>query len=66
MLILRKQYIYGWFDDPYSLIYLLFSLPYNAEVVVPNRYQFLGATAGVPTPFTIIIGYSMSPKSGCG
>ena len=50
----------------YSLIYLLFSFPYSVEVVVPNRIQFLGATAGAPTPFSIIIGYSMSPKSGCG
>ena len=44
----------------------LFSLPYNVEVAVPKCRQFLGAAAGPPTPFSIIIGYSMWPKSGCG
>ena len=44
----------------------LFSLPYNVEVVVPN-WPILGATAGLPTPLTIIrIFVLISPKSGCG
>ena len=51
MLILRKQYIYGWFDDPYSLIYLLFSLPYNVEVVVPNWSISRGNCWGAHTIF---------------
>ena len=51
----------------FILLCIYYFFPYNVEVVVPKCAQFLGTTAGLPTPLTIIRIFELiSPKSGCG